>query len=35
MDPRVAIGKGTKQPWPKLVQLPLEALVVENRFNGS
>ena len=35
MGPMVAIGKGTKQPWPKPGQLPLEALVVENRFNGT
>ena len=35
MGPMVAIGKGTKQPWPKPGQLPLKALVVENRFNGT
>ncbi|MGD1984246.1 MAG: nitroreductase family protein [Chromatiaceae bacterium] len=32
MGPMVAIGKGTKEPWPKPGQLPLEELVVENRF---
>ena len=28
----IAIGKGTKAPWPKPGQLPLEAVLVENRF---
>ncbi len=32
MGPMVAIGKGTKQAWPKPGQLPLEELVFENRF---
>lgn len=32
MGPMVAIGKGTKAPWPKPGQLTLESLVVENRF---
>ena len=32
MGPMVAIGKGTKDPWPKPGQLPLEALVTENSF---
>jgi hypothetical protein len=32
MGPMVAIGKGTKQPWPKPGQLGLEELVVENGF---
>ena len=32
MGAMVAIGKGTKQPWPKPGQLPLDELVVENRF---
>jgi len=32
MGPMVAIGKGTKDPWPKPGQLPLEELVVENGF---
>ena len=32
MGPMVAIGKGTKQPWPKPGQLSLDELVVENRF---
>ena len=32
MGPMVAIGKGTKKPWPKPGQLGLEELVVENGF---
>ena len=32
MGPMVAIGKGTKAPWPKPGQLPLSELVVENGF---
>lgn len=32
MGPMVAIGKGTKDPWPKPGQLPLEELVRENSF---
>ena len=32
MGPMVAIGKGTKGPWPKPGQLPLSELVVENGF---
>lgn len=32
MGPMVAIGKGTKDAWPKPGQLPLEELVVENSF---
>jgi len=32
MGPMVAIGKGTKDPWPKPGQLTLEELVVENGF---
>jgi nitroreductase len=32
MGPMVAIGKGTKEPWPKPGQLPLQEIVVENRF---
>lgn len=32
MGPMVAIGKGTKDPWPKPGQLPLEELVVEDKF---
>ena len=32
MGPMVAIGKGTKDAWPKPGQLPLEELVVENGF---
>jgi nitroreductase len=33
MGPMVAIGKGTKDPWPKPGQLPLSELVVENGFS--
>ena len=32
MGPMVAIGKGTKQPWPKPGQIPLSELVFENGF---
>ena len=32
MGPMVAIGKGTKDPWPKPGQLSLDELVVENGF---
>ena len=32
MGPMVAIGKGTKDPWPKPGQLPLSEVVVENNF---
>ncbi len=32
IGPMVAIGKGTKDPWPKPGQLPLGEVVVENRF---
>lgn len=32
MGPMVAIGKGTKEPWPKPGQLPLEEIVVDNKF---
>lgn len=32
MGPMVAIGKGTKDPWPKPGQLDLEDLVFENSF---
>lgn len=32
MGPMVAIGKGTKDPWPKPGQLSLEEVVIENRF---
>jgi nitroreductase len=34
MGPLVAIGKGTKDPWPKPGQLPLDEVVVHNRFGG-
>ena len=32
MGPMVAIGKGTKDPWPKPGQLSLEEVVIENGF---
>lgn len=32
MGPMVAIGKGTKDPWPKPGQLSLEQVVMENSF---
>lgn len=32
MGPMVAVGKGTKEPWPKPGQLPLEEVLVENHF---
>ena len=32
MGPMVAIGKGTKDPWPKPGQLPLDEIVFENGF---
>lgn len=32
MGPLVAVGKGTKAPWPKPGQLPLNELVFENSF---
>ena len=32
IGPMVAIGKGTKAPWPKAGQLPLQELVIEDRF---
>lgn len=32
MGAMVAIGKGTKDPWPKPGQLPLSEVTVENKF---
>ena len=32
IGPMVAIGKGIKDTWPKPGQLPLETVVIENRF---
>lgn len=32
MGPLIAIGKGTKEPWPKPGQLPLSEVIVKNRF---
>ena len=32
IGPMIAIGKGTKDPWPKPGQLPLEEVVISNRF---
>ncbi len=34
MGPLVAIGRGIKDPWPKPGQLPLDEVVVRNRFGG-
>lgn len=33
IGPLVAIGKGAKEPWPKPGQLPLDEVVISNRFN--
>ena len=32
MGPMVAVGKGTKDPWPKPGQLPLENVLLDNGF---
>lgn len=32
MGPMIAIGRGTKQPWPKPGQLGLKEVMIENRF---
>ena len=32
IGPMVAIGKGTKQPWPKPGQLPMSEVVITDRF---
>ena len=34
IGPMVAIGRGVKEPWPRPGQLPLEELVIHNRFEG-
>ncbi|MHC4809847.1 MAG: nitroreductase family protein [Planctomycetota bacterium] len=34
IGPLVAIGRGVKEPWPRPGQLPLEELVIHNRFEG-
>lgn len=34
IGPIVAVGKGTKAPWPKPGQLPLSEVVVRDRFPG-
>lgn len=34
MGPLVAVGKGTKEPWPKPGQLKLEEITFENGFPG-
>jgi nitroreductase len=34
IGPMVAIGRGIKEPWPRPGQLPLEELVIHNRFEG-
>ena len=35
MGPMVAIGKGTKDAWPKPGQLPLEEVVTDNGFSNA
>jgi len=30
----IAVGKGTKAAWPKPGQLPLEEVVIHDRFDG-
>ena len=35
IGPMVAIGRGIKDPWPKPGQLPLEEVVIDNRFSDS
>ena len=35
MGPMVAIGKGTKDGWPKPGQIPLEEVVIENGFRAQ
>jgi len=32
MGPMVAIGRGTTEPWPKPGQLPLDEVVITDRF---
>ena len=32
MGPMIAIGKGTKEPWPRPGQVPLSEILVENTF---
>ncbi|HBP19893.1 MAG TPA: nitroreductase family protein [Planctomycetes bacterium] len=34
IGPMIAIGKGTKDPWPKPGQLPLDEVVITDRFPG-
>ena len=34
MGPMVAIGKGTKEPWPKPGQLSLDEVVIKDRFGS-
>lgn len=34
MGPMVAIGKGTRESWPKPGQLPLSEVVIENGYSG-
>ena len=33
IGPLVVIGKGVKEPWPKPGQLPLDEVVIHNRFS--
>ncbi|MEM7310077.1 MAG: nitroreductase family protein [Planctomycetota bacterium] len=34
IGPMVAVGKRTKDPWPKPGQLPIEEVMIRNRFSG-
>jgi len=34
IGPMIAIGKGTKDPWPKPGQLPMHEVVIQDRFAG-
>ena len=34
MGPMIAVGKRTKDPWPKPGQLPLDEVMVVDRFPG-
>ena len=35
MGPMVAIGRGTKEPWPKPGQLTMDEVVIRNRFGAA
>jgi hypothetical protein len=34
IGPMIAIGKGTKESWPKPGQLSLDEVVIKDRFTG-